>query len=83
MKWISIVLGTLVGLIVVAVVVLLVLGARKGSNEMLSVVEIDRAPSAVWPWITQPERQKQWVSWLVEFDLLANNERVWAPVKCG
>jgi len=66
MKWIVRLLGAVVVLIIVAVGVLAAMGMREGANELKSSVEIGRSPSAVWPWITQAERQKQWVGWLVD-----------------
>jgi uncharacterized protein YndB with AHSA1/START domain len=66
MKWIKIVLGVLLSLIIVAAAVLAILGARNGADELRTSVDIDRPPSAVWPWITEPDKQMKWVSWLVE-----------------
>lgn len=66
MKWVLVVLGGLVGICVLAVLVLFAMGFRKGARENRASVEIARPREAVWAWITEPERQKQWVSWLVE-----------------
>ena len=66
MKWIAIVLGTLVAIVAVAVVILLVLDFRKGAGTMDNSVVIDRPPAAVWPWITRADLQTKWVSWLAE-----------------
>jgi uncharacterized protein YndB with AHSA1/START domain len=66
MKWVVRILGALVCLVVLAVAVLAGLGMKQGSDELRTSIEIARPPSAVWPWITQPEKQTKWVSWLVE-----------------
>ena len=66
MKWVLIVLGGLVGLVVLAVIVLALMGTRKGAGHAALSVEINRPPEAVWPWLTEADKQKQWVSWLTE-----------------
>ena len=66
MKWILIVLGSLVGLLVLCLVVLLVMGASADSNRMVATIVIHRKPEVVWPWLHKPDKVKQWVSWLVE-----------------
>src|SRR3954464_2401589 len=66
MTWILRILGALLCIIVLAVVVLAILGMGQGADEMRASIDIARAPSAVWPWITEPEKQLKWVSWLVE-----------------
>jgi len=77
LKWIAIVLGTLLTLLAVAVAILLVLDFRKGAGTMTNSVVIDRPPAAVWPWITNADQQKKWVSWLVEIrPLTASTEGV-------
>lgn len=66
MKWILIVVGGIVGLIVLAILVLLTLGLRKDAGRMAGSVEIDRPPQEVWPYLTDADKLKQWVSWLSE-----------------
>lgn len=66
MKWLLIVLGVLVGLIALGVVILLILGQRKGGRHMEADIEINRPPAEVWTWITEPDKIKSWVSWTVE-----------------
>ena len=66
MKWILIVVGGLVGLLVLCLIVLLAMGAGADSNRMVSSVVIHRKPEVVWPWLYKPDKVKQWVSWLVE-----------------
>lgn len=66
MKWLLWSSGGLVGLVVLAVLVLFLVGRRPHAGDTLSVIEIARPPEVVWTWITEPERVKQWVSWLAE-----------------
>lgn len=66
MKWVWIILGALVGLIALAVLVLFALGFRKEAGHMAGSIEIDRPPEAVWPWLTEPDKMKQWITWLEE-----------------
>jgi uncharacterized protein YndB with AHSA1/START domain len=60
---VRIVLG-LLALIVLAVGVLFVLSRREGANVQTASIEIGRPPAEVFPWLTEPEKVKQWVSWL-------------------
>jgi uncharacterized protein YndB with AHSA1/START domain len=66
MKILLYLLAGIVGLVVVAVLVLMLMSFRRGAGTMTTVIEIDRPPEVVWPWLTEADKQKQWVSWLVE-----------------
>lgn len=66
MKWLLLAVAALVGLVVLAVLVLFLLGFRGDAGRVEHAVEIARPPAAVWPWVVEPERQKQWVGWLTE-----------------
>jgi uncharacterized protein YndB with AHSA1/START domain len=66
MKWILIVLGSLFGLLVLGVVVLLAMGSDKDANRMTSSIVIHKKPETVWPWLYKPDKVKQWVTWLVD-----------------
>ena len=48
------------------VVMLWVIGFRPSAGHVEASVEIDRIYLQVWPWIVQPERQKQWIAGLME-----------------
>jgi uncharacterized protein YndB with AHSA1/START domain len=48
------------------VVMLWVIGFRPSAGHVEASVEIDRIYLQVWPWIVQPDRQKQWIAGLVE-----------------
>jgi uncharacterized protein YndB with AHSA1/START domain len=66
MKWILIVLGSLLGLLLLSAVVLFAMGTSADANRMTNSIVIHQKPGAVWPWLYKPEKVKQWVSWLVE-----------------
>ena len=66
MKWILIVLGSLVGLLVLGVVTLLAMGTSKDANRMTNSIVIHQKPETVWPWLYKPDKVKQWVTWLVD-----------------
>jgi uncharacterized protein YndB with AHSA1/START domain len=66
MKWLLRGLGATAALVVICVVALLIMGRRSDAGEVNTAIEINRPPVVVWPWITQPEKQKKWVSWLVD-----------------
>jgi uncharacterized protein YndB with AHSA1/START domain len=82
MKWVVIILGGLVGLLLVAALVLWSLGFRDGAGRIAGSIEIDRPPAEVWPWIVEGEKVKQWVSWLTEVhDLTPDLEGVGSRVR--
>jgi len=70
MKWVAYLFGGVVGLIGLAVIVLLIMGGGRGESRLAASVEIARPPSVVFTWITEPERVKSWVGWLVEIQSL-------------
>jgi hypothetical protein len=79
MKWILIVLGSLFGLLVLGAVVLFAMGASSDANRMTSSIVIHQKPEALWPWLYQTGKVKQWVSWVVEI----REERSGEPVVGG
>jgi uncharacterized protein YndB with AHSA1/START domain len=66
MKWLLVSGGALVGLVLVGVVVLKILASRPGANHAHITIQINRPPAEVFPWVTEPERLKRWISWLEE-----------------
>jgi uncharacterized protein YndB with AHSA1/START domain len=66
MKWIKIVLGSLLGLIILATAALAVAGMGADANRLATSIVIRQKPAVIWPWLYQPDKVKQWVSWLVE-----------------
>lgn len=82
MRWFLYAVGGLAGLILLGVLTLALLGLRPGAGVIASQIEIERPPQEIWPWLTEGEKIKQWVSWLVEVhDLTPRVEGVGARTR--
>ena len=66
MKWILRIGGGLLAIILLAVLTLLVMGRRADAGKMNASIEVNTSAEQLWPWLTEPEKVKQWVSWMVE-----------------
>ena len=66
MKWVKAIAALLVGIVLVAIGGLWIAGLTSNAGHYESVIEIGRPTAEVWPWITEPDKLKQWVSWLTE-----------------
>lgn len=66
MKILLYLLAGIFALVVLAVITLFLMGLRRGAGTMATSIELEHPPDAVWPWLTEADKQKQWVSWLVE-----------------
>lgn len=66
MKWVLIVIGALLGLVVVCVLALFLVSRRSGAGQSTHSVVVARPVAEVWTWITEPDKVRQWVSWLVD-----------------
>jgi uncharacterized protein YndB with AHSA1/START domain len=66
MKWVLYIVAALAGIVILAIVVLLVIGGGRGEAQLTTSVEISRPAPVVFTWITEPERLKSWVGWLVD-----------------
>lgn len=66
MKWLWYAALAVAGLLVLAVGVLLAIGGGRGRGEFETSVDIARPAPVVFTWITEPERVKSWVGWLVD-----------------
>ena len=66
MKWIKIILGSVVGLILLATAALAVAGMGADANRSVTSIVIRQKPAVIWPWLYKADKVKQWVSWLVE-----------------
>ncbi len=60
------VIGVIIAVVLIGVIVLLVLGRRDDAGRNTAAIQIDRPPAQVFPWITEPDRLKQWIGGLVE-----------------
>jgi uncharacterized protein YndB with AHSA1/START domain len=77
MKWLLYALAAVGGLLVICVIVLLFLGGFRGESRLVASVDIARPPSAVFPWLSQPDKLKSWVGWMVDVrDLTPNHTGV-------
>jgi uncharacterized protein YndB with AHSA1/START domain len=65
-KWTLRAVAAFGAILVLAVVVLFLAGLRPGAATFATAIEISAKPEAVWPWLVEEEKLKQWVSWLVE-----------------
>jgi len=74
MKWILRLLVALVGLVVTVVVVLFLVDLRPSHGKNSATVEINRPAAHVWPYLTNDDLVKKWVSGLVEIQPLTRGE---------
>jgi uncharacterized protein YndB with AHSA1/START domain len=66
MKWILRILGALAVLVILAVAALAVAGQRAEAGHSRASIEVAASPEQVWPWLNDPDKLKQWISWLIE-----------------
>lgn len=66
MTWIAITFASLMGLIIFAAGSLFAMGFRSRAGRLAATIDIDLPPDQVFPWLEEPDRLTQWVSWLVE-----------------
>jgi uncharacterized protein YndB with AHSA1/START domain len=65
-KWVLRIIAILVALPLLGAVVLLAMGQRSSAGHSYAATEIQAPPERIWPWLEEPGKLKQWVSWLVE-----------------
>jgi len=66
MRWVKTIAAILAGIVLVAIGGLWIASLSSNAGHFESVIEIGRPAAEVWPWITEPDKLKQWVSWLTE-----------------
>jgi carbon monoxide dehydrogenase subunit G len=66
MKWILRIAGGFAALLVIALAALLALGHRANAGRVHVSTEINASAVELWPWLNDPDKQKQWITWLVE-----------------
>ncbi len=66
MKWLTYGVAGLVGLLSLFLVTMFAMGRRADAGRIRTSTEINRPPEEVWKWLEEPEKFKQWVSWVSE-----------------
>ena len=66
MKWVKISIGSILGLILLATAAVAIAGLRSDANRLYCSMVIRQKPAAIWPWLFEADKLKQWVTWLVE-----------------
>jgi uncharacterized protein YndB with AHSA1/START domain len=68
MKWLIRILLVLVAVLVLCAGTLLALGMRADSDRLQMSIKINRPADAVWPYVYEPDKLKQWVTWLKDVE---------------
>jgi uncharacterized protein YndB with AHSA1/START domain len=66
MKWIKLSIVSILGIILLATAALAIAGMGTNANRMRCSLVIRQKPAAIWPWLYEPDKVKQWVTWIVE-----------------
>jgi uncharacterized protein YndB with AHSA1/START domain len=66
MKWIKYAALGFGAIVLVALVVLVAMGGGRGTSQLRATIDIARPAPVVFRWISEPERLKAWVGWLVD-----------------
>jgi hypothetical protein len=66
MKWTLRIAGGFLALFVLAVAVLFALGHRANAGRVHVSADFNASAEQIWPWLSEGDKAKQWVSWLVE-----------------
>lgn len=74
LKWMLILAGAAVGLVVLAVVGLVIAGHRAGAGHNETSIEINRPPAQVWTHFTRIEKLKAWIPYMTEIRLESGDE---------
>jgi uncharacterized protein YndB with AHSA1/START domain len=76
MKWLKISIASLLGLILLTTAAMAIANMGADSNRIVSSMVFQAKPAAIWPWLYEPDKVKQWVSWLVEIRESGSGEPV-------
>ena len=66
MKWLKYLLAAIGGLLAILLIVLLFLGGGRGRARHIHSIDIDKPADRVFAWVSQPEKLKLWVGWMVD-----------------
>ena len=64
MKWFVRIAGLLAVLLVVSLLGLWIASNRGDAGRMRASIEIARPPEDIWPWMTEPDKLREWVLYL-------------------
>lgn len=74
LKWMGSIVG---GLFALTILGLLAFGLRPSAGHVEGSIEIARSPQRIWPWMTEPGPQKEWISWLKEVRMHSDTRATW------
>jgi uncharacterized protein YndB with AHSA1/START domain len=66
MKWMLRIAIGFLSLLILAIAALFVLGHRTNAGRVHASAEFNASAEQIWPWLSEGDKAKQWVSWLVE-----------------
>ncbi len=66
MRWVKYLLLSIVAAIGLGVIVLLFLGGARGQSRLVASIDIAQPVGRVFAWVSEPEKIKSWVSWMVD-----------------
>jgi uncharacterized protein YndB with AHSA1/START domain len=66
MKILKLVAAAVAAILVLSSMTLFALSRRADAGRNVAAVEVNRSPEQVFRYLTEPEKMKAWVSWLVE-----------------
>jgi uncharacterized protein YndB with AHSA1/START domain len=66
MKWVIRIVGGLAAILLLAVGVLFAMTFRSDAGRIHASTEIVAPRDQVWAWVNDPDKLKQWISWLVD-----------------
>jgi len=66
MNWLKKIAVALLALVSLTVLALLLARQRPSAGLMEITIEINRPAAQIWPWLNEPDKIKQWVSWTKE-----------------
>ena len=78
MGWAKRIVLAFMAIVLLLAVALWVAGMRSGAGRNEIVLEINKPPSAVFPWLVEPEKLKQWITGMTEMTQLTTG-----PVTVG
>lgn len=69
--------GGLAALALSGILILSAMSLRPDAGRLHASTEIARKPGEVWPWLSEADKVKLWVSWLKEVRPVSANREIW------